>query len=180
MHTIATGYVLVLVAKHVAGVAIGIIVASPVQVGEYQRGIDTELISIGLLWVARVTVTQCPIVRAVTLYGKCLTLAKQVLDAGFKCEVWAQTVVRTVSYTGIGSEPVDAGYTVSAEQFTTMPFFRGTHRKTGLIQFALENIIEVALCIQSQRYIAVLGEFVIGSVHKNPFGIVDFGIIGKS
>ena len=58
------------------------------------------------------------------------------------------------------------------------PFFRSPHGKTGLIEFALEDTVEVALRVQMQRYIALFGQFVIGSkVHEESFGIGDIRII---
>ena len=109
VYAVAAGYVLVLVAEHVPCTALRVVVACPMEVGEDERGVGAQLIGVGLLRVARMSVPQGPVISSVALDGESLATAQQVLDRCLEREVGTQAVVRAVGHTGIGGEVIGAG-----------------------------------------------------------------------
>ena len=115
VHTVSAGDVLVLVAQHITGVAFGVVIARPMEVGEDEGGVKTEFVRIGFLRVARMAVSQRPEIGSVGLEREQFAFAEEVLDGRFEREVRTETIVRAVSKTGVGSETVDSSNRIAGD-----------------------------------------------------------------
>ena len=151
MHAIAAGDILILVAEHVARVSLGVVVARPMQIREDERGVETEFVGVGFLGVSGVSVPQRPVVRSVGFEGEGLAVAEDVADGVLEGEVGTNAVVGTVGYAGVRRQSVGAGDAVSAEQFASPPFLVRPHAESGFEQFALQDIVIVALGVEAEE-----------------------------
>ena len=116
------------------------------QIREDERGIGTEFIGVCFLWVSGMPIAQCPVVGTIAFEREALAITKEVLDRGFECEVWTDTVIRAIGYAGIGSEGVGAGDRVGWGVWLSFaPLFVCVYGKSGLIEFAFEDVVIVTL-----------------------------------
>ena len=95
-------------------------------------------------------VSQRPVVSTVALEREGLAATEEVLDRRFERQIRTDTVIRAVRHAGVGCEAVGARKTISAEEFLAAPFFRSLNGKAGFIEFALKNIIVVALRVEPE------------------------------
>ena len=94
-------------------------------------------------------VPQRPVVSTVALEREGLSSTEEVLDGRFERQVGTDTIIRPIRYAGICGKAVGARKTIAAEEFLAVPFFIRLDRETGLVKFALEDVIIVALRVQA-------------------------------
>ena len=127
VHAISAGYVLILIAHHIACIAFWVVIPHPMKVREHQRGIEPQLVGVGFLRITRMAVSQRPVVGAVTLKCERLTVAEQVFDSRFERQVRTKTVVGTVSHTGIRCQTIHPPQAITAVGLMATPLVGCAH-----------------------------------------------------